>query len=326
MEARGVITVTAEDGRSLEGTAFDFAVYHGDMHLFQTTGSMYNNVGLLLDNENKTMFDVVTSVFGSTFELEGFWRTWFSVDNVPVRNEQGQWVPQPWDIRIVLRRKINPRPLFSKAERDLLLPELDVKYGYDLEVGDLVRPHGRGRRADMILEMTGEVDLETQEYDVTLTLSFPNPNDGFLPVANVLQSYQKSILLLGHTAPAHGYQRTLSQRVFRQQVDGRFRRGSEPPDWELGALEGAWFRVHTEEADSPDGEVRGRHGKMFHRHVGGPFGFVFRLPMRDEPAAGYVSFAYFYAPDFSRSLEFNGTNLTPEPPGRIGNYYPLDKH
>jgi len=227
---------------------------------------------------------------------------------------------------MLLRRKINPRPLHVKTVTGISLELLDTPYGFDPEIGDLTRPHGRGRRADLFFTLTGEIQSDSGDYDVSLKIGFPNGADGIIPVQNVLFKGNTNELVLGQTAPPVGYLPELTViRRFRRTNGREVGEGSIPPLHELSRLEGYWFRTHSEVNESSEIGLKARHGKIFSLR-GAPIFFMVTPARHGNPASGNLSFSYSYAPDHSRSLEFNGTNLTPRPPGHIGNYYPLDKH
>ncbi len=228
------------------------------------------------------------------------------------------------DIIIVLRKKQNPRPLFAQRTGAIFLREFDVPYGYDLEIGDWVRPHGKGTRADMIFTMSGAVNKETDEYDVTTTLSFPNKGDGVIAVRPVMLAESK--LLLGQEAPLEGYQPTFEMRSKHKrpppgedEASAWARIYGKNPD-DPPPLEGLWFRTHTEIDPETGNVLRARYGKVYSTNTV-PIISYFILEKPRWEMGFHLEFTYFYAPDHSRSVEFNGTTLVPN-----GNLQGVDKH
>ncbi|MCC5850951.1 MAG: hypothetical protein JJU29_22915 [Verrucomicrobia bacterium] len=252
-------------------------------------------------------------------EKEGYWRTQYldrwteSVDGDAI-----WYFPKTRkDISIVLNQMRNPRPLYAHRVNGVRLPEMEEEYGFDLEVGDLVAPHGGGEQADLIFKVTGELNDETNEYDVVMTISFPNEGDGILPVSPTLLG--ESQLLLGQEAPEEGYQPTFELHQSVKSGVWFLNRKTSPTDDEGKRLEGFWFRTHTE-LDPETGEViRARHGKIYaNRNRVIPTGFSLDAP---RPKMGWeTEFTYFYAPDHTRSLESNGETLVP-----YGNLGGVDK-
>jgi len=321
---KGRLTVYTDDGRSLAGREINInfdqgAVYYG------RTGQWFISKTYFLDETNSVEFDGNGLGVSIRLDYEGFWPNMVADEPRDRMTADGNWVPADMNLTMTLRRKISPRPLFVKMERAVLLQELGVTYGYDFERGDLVRPHGRGVRSDIFFTMSGEMDAKSGDHDLTLVVTFPNEGDGFHAVRNVLSRSERNPLVLGQTAPEDGY---VTKLVFRRsrRMEGRtLITDEEPPFEEMRAIEGYWFRTHSQRAEGTEGEIRGRHGKIFHTSVS-PIVFSYAPPGNGFPQGGVVGFHYIYAPDHSRSLEFNGANLLPRPPGQIENYYPQNKH
>jgi len=250
---------------------------------------------------------------------EGYWDTFIQDDGESYVNPETGWYFDNAVKKLVLplRSKINPRPLFAHRLLELRLLELDTRYGFDLEKGDLVRPHGRGLNTDIILNMQGDVNQDTGEYDVRMVMSFPNEGDGILAVPR--DGEGRSSLLLGQTAPPNGYQSTFELHTLHQKR-GRFSRSiSTPTHQEQSLIEGLWFRTHTV-LDPNTGEIlRARYGKIY-----SPLDYLITFSFSPKNSTGsiegVVGFTYFYTPDGSPSLEFNGETLVPN-----GNLQGVDK-
>jgi len=321
----GRLTVQTDDYKILSGLEFEIKFAQNEMY-HARTGNWYKIQQRVLDDTNSTTFDGDGWAVFVELELDGYWKSLIEEQQKDRRAEDGRWVPAEMDLQMLLRRKINPRPLYVKTVTGLSLELLDTPYGFDLEIGDLTRPHGRGRRADLFFTLTGEIQSDSGDYDVSLKIGFPNEADGIIPVQSVLTKGNTNELVLGQTAPSEGYLPELTIiRRFRRTNGREVEEGSIPPLHELSRLEGYWFRTHTEINENSEIGQQARHGKIFSIRVA-PIFFMVTPTRHGNPASGNLSFSYFFAPDHSRSLEFNGTNLTPRPPGYIGNYYPLDKH
>jgi len=80
------------------------------------------------------------------------------------------------DIEVVLRKKINPIPLFAKKE-SIQIPLLNKAIGYDFEVGDWVKPHGSGQYVDLYFKI--EKDVKSyNDYKCETFITFARKQDG----------------------------------------------------------------------------------------------------------------------------------------------------
>ena len=137
----------------------------------------------------------------------------------------------------VLPRVINPTTLYvlryemRKDQKSPLFAELNKWLGYDLEIGDWIQPHGKGKTADLQFRFKtkfngwkfSEKEMEnsrrinsrlTEEelrfffgrWDGELEISFPDEQEGLCEVNERFLSYSK--MKLPHLAPVNGYQPT----------------------------------------------------------------------------------------------------------------------
>ncbi len=100
----------------------------------------------------------------------------------------GQWQPSNPTVEIKLRPILHPVPMYAKQSGNLSIPEIGKPVGYDLMVGDLVTPHGKGLKSDLVFTLERKTDktVKTDDYykrdvklfDATLTVSFSGPDDG----------------------------------------------------------------------------------------------------------------------------------------------------
>ena len=205
--------------------------------------------------------------------------------------------PRAQTLPIVLKRKINPRPLFAHRVNWQPVPALDCPIGFDLEAADWVDPYGNGVHSDLIFTLSrtlGEGDM----YSGTLKIDFSNPMDGIFPIMSTQET--NSELLLSRQAPIDGYRSEYCRTLGIRDVDGRPTRVDEPPQSWLDSCEGLWFRIRSE-VDETTGELtRARYGK-----IPGYIDFDVRRP----DVAANVNFVYYLSPDDSRSLEFNRKSL-----------------
>ena len=79
--------------------------------------------------------------------------------------------------RIVLRRTINPIPMYSYSGwPDVKIPSARGRFGFDMIERDWVTPHGNGRVTDFFIEYESLKSGDDVLYSATL--SFPNAQDG----------------------------------------------------------------------------------------------------------------------------------------------------
>lgn len=201
------------------------------------------------------------------------------------------------EFRIVLKKKVNPRALFT-TRFGVHFPKESAPLGYDLEISDWVAPHGRGKHTDFLLTAK-RGPIGQYDFVGNVAITFPTPFDGLIPVE---ETDHQSQLLLGRVAPEAGYVNSFKMLVGTRpespSVDadkGVYTREA------VGALEGFWFRTRTQ-VDEKTGEIQSaRYGK-----IEGPIKFDSVRPS-GKPLG--VGFTYYFAPDDSRSIEFNGKSL-----------------
>ena len=94
-----------------------------------------------------------------------------------LEQKDGKW--QPWNptIEVVLKKMINPVPMYAKRV-EVEIPELNKEIGYDLVAGDWVAPHGKGITTDIMIQATRDDRGGWKDFDCSLKLRFPNKGDG----------------------------------------------------------------------------------------------------------------------------------------------------
>jgi hypothetical protein len=114
----------------------------------------------------------------------------------------GKW--QPWNpvYQVVLKKIINPIPMYAKSVR-VVVPALNQPIGFDLEVGDWVQPFGKGVASDFVFTLT-RIKNSPTDFSATLLLSFSHLGDG-VQVIQKDHNQGWSQLKLPRTAPDDGY-------------------------------------------------------------------------------------------------------------------------
>lgn len=313
----GTISVMDQDGNRIENPEVLLRYTYTERQSLskgELAGSRF------LEANKAGIYEFEIRAYSASIEVnaDGFWWGRIGTSGAPTDTHlvPGTTNTYRYDFDVVLQRAINPRPLFVHSTfTPRVIPELNMEYGYDLERGDWVRPHGRGNRVDLIFSATGDVE-ENGNYEITIRLRFPNEHDGILPVQRSPER-QHSHLLLGQEAPVEGYLPIWQMRIQRTWKEDYPIFHSEPPAEHARQFVGYWFRVHTE-VDSETGEiVRARYGKM-----SSDFRLGLHRIRESNEIRGSVKFQYLYAPDHSRSVEWDGTN-TLVPGGNIQGMHQL---
>jgi len=174
----GKVSVMDQEGNRIEDPEVLLRFTYTERQYF-ANGELAGSKSLEKSSGGSYEFEVWAQSASVEVTAEGFWRGRISTRGAPTAAHlvPGTTNTYRYDFDVVLQRAINPRPLFVHSIfTKLIMPELNVEYGYDLERGDWVRPHGRGHRVDLILSATGEVE-ENGNFDVTVRLRFPNEHD-----------------------------------------------------------------------------------------------------------------------------------------------------
>lgn len=208
----------------------------------------------------------------------------------------GRW--QPWGKTddVLIRKIINPIPMYAVKMIKIQLPELETPCGYDLLKGDWVRPWGQGTHGDIVFEAVSETRMPLDYYR-KLKISFSNEGDGLIVVDHpnweprVYSSFQ-----MDRYAPMNGYQ--------EEYVIERHR--NEDQVFKPGNLDYAYyFRVRTR-LDRNGNTKEGYYGKIQE-----PFKII---PSGDNLEKISVRFGYYLNPNSNDpNLEFKkGSSLFSE--------------
>jgi hypothetical protein len=194
---------------------------------------------------------------------------------------------EPWNptIEVKLRPKKNPVPMVQKYIEWKPIPNIGGAVGYDLEVGDWVSPHGKGKISDLILTTSSYFQEGQKGSEARYTLSFSNEFDG-IQVYRYPEDLHSSFKW-PYQAPMEGYRPTLEK--FRHwDVNGM------PDKSNYDEKNNYTFRVRSRQLE--DGSVEACYGMIE--------GEVEYIPQ------GKIRFSYWFNPvPNERSLEYNGVNL-----------------
>ena len=205
------VTVTTEDGTPIEG-ADARAGYPVDVDPNPPQGgfpvSKSAESHLLTDKDGKAVFKY--QAIGESLSLlvskEGYY------DSEYLRGFQ-------WTVKkdtkvmetsraVILKPKGKPVPLLAAASLQILIPELDKEYGYDLEMMALTAPNGSGKHDDIRITVTGRAGTP-DDAELHAKIVFPNKLDGILEF--ITQDREGPLLLSAHRAPEKGYVRQIAR-------------------------------------------------------------------------------------------------------------------
>lgn len=163
------------------------------------------------------------------------------------------------------------------------IPILDEAVGFDLMKFDWVVPYGHGNHSDFIFRLEKKI-VDRNNYDATLTLTFPNRFDG---IQLIKEEHRYGCeFKLPRSAFQSRYVDKLVLSKKRNIKDGVMIDFSDDDNY--------IFRIRSEEKD-------GKFVKAIYGKILGPisFGDV----SRKETAT--VQFKYYLNPDYTRNLEFD---------------------
>lgn len=190
----------------------------------------------------------------------------------------------------VAYRKSIAVPMLVKSTGWIKVPKNDTPCGYDLEVGDWVIPHGKGKVNDFIFNM-GSRFVTPRDSEAKYDLYFSDSLDGiqeFTP-----EKGGQSTFSWPYLAPAAGYKQELSRFVYR---------GSSPTESYI-------YKTNNKKSANYIYRVRTKvdsSGKV----ISANYGYIHSEIECNRFENGRLRFTYHFNPDkHSRSLEFNGVNL-----------------
>jgi hypothetical protein len=195
-----------------------------------------------------------------------------------------KWTPYAPEIQIVLKPVLNPIPLYVKRV-ETKIPADDVALGFDLQVGDWVTPHGKGIKSDLLFHSSRDI-TSPEDFDATLTLSFPNDGDGIILLET--PSRDVSELRMPYHAPDSGYKPSHTWSHSREP--GKMIDGTPPT-----IRQNYFIRVRT---------VTGSNGSIESAHYVKVHGDIDMYVGTKAPKAG-LGFTYYFNPSPNdTNLEF----------------------
>ncbi len=191
---------------------------------------------------------------------------------MPNEYNVAKWNPS---FTLVLKKITEPIPMYAKK----ILggpPVQNQPVGYDLMAGDWVAPQGKGQHSDIIFTQTLS-GKPPYDYELKLTVSFPNPGDG-IQEFNVPQGLNPgSGLKSPRLAPLNGYQAQIVR-------EARNHPGEEAKHSDYNENRNYFFRVQT---------FLDQNGNV-------------KSPLYGKIYGDFVQFSYYLNPTpNSRNMEFD---------------------
>ena len=137
---------------------------------------------------------------------DGYYESRETLHNSKVDRQKGQWVPYELEVNIVMRKIINPVPMYAWSMHLNSYPVKTNEWaGYDMLRAEWMPPHGNGKTEDVRFH----VWRSTNGYDRTqpsqiLTARFMGEKNGVCGIDDHLISAQ-SWLKFPYNAPRDGY-------------------------------------------------------------------------------------------------------------------------
>jgi hypothetical protein len=201
----------------------------------------------------------------------------------------GRWTPWNPVVEVLLKRVINPIPMYSRAI-ETTVPVDSAEVGFDLESSDWVAPYGAGTASDVVFRVDRIVQSD-RDYSATLAVSFSNKGDGIR--AFQAAEHEGSVLKSPHIAPEDGY---LSAKVWRQSRNPGRRGGSDNFVEDERKDQNYFFRVRT---------VLGEAGQTKSALYGKIYSDIRLYVGTKVPKAG-IGFTYYLNPTPNdRNVEFD---------------------
>jgi hypothetical protein len=181
-------------------------------------------------------------------EKSGYYGTRSSCD-LGLPYDATRWNPT---VTLLLKKVEKPIAMYAKAIANLRLPEFGKSIGYDLMMGDWVKPYGKGVNADILLKKEYH-EKASNDYYSKVTISFPKAGDGiqlFIPS----DADNESGLHSPHAAPVDGYQPELTRETSASP--------GQPSKFEYDASRIYFFRVRTD-LDRDGNVASAYYGKIY---------------------------------------------------------------
>lgn len=213
---------------------------------------------------------------------EGYYPT-LGIDFMFTNVVDDRWEPWNPTLEIVLRKIVNPVPMYAKRV-EAFIPPMNEPIGFDLAKGDWVVPYGKGDVEDFTFLFRGRF-TGARDRDETLQLTFGGSKDGIQGIS--ASPSHGSQLRLPPEAPEHGY----TNLWVREKT---MHPGSPRRNQEIQPDQNYFFRVRS--VVDEQGKIKdAKYGKL---HGDFDFGYA-------DSNKVLLTFTYYLNPDGTRNMEFD---------------------
>jgi hypothetical protein len=174
---------------------------------------------------NATLTGTTSGSVGFGARKEGYYKSVSEMFNFMGMQAMGKALET--NKTLIMKKIKDPIPLYARHLRHIKIPDFNAPFGFDLEAGDWVSPHGKGKITDMIFQTSG-THKNYREHDLTLEISFPNVGDGLVMFEGAFEV--GSALRSDHLAPESGYKPSLvlRRKALYEQKSSQWLNDSKP--------------------------------------------------------------------------------------------------
>lgn len=176
-------------------------------------GQTSDEISIMTDREGKGTATGTSMVrMAVVSQKEGYYESRETLYNLRFNREKRQWLPYERDVRLVLRKIVNPIPMYAWGMHLLDYPAgTNVWVGYDMLLAEWMPPHGKGATEDVRFHVLRAADAyDRTQPAVVLTVRFMGEKNGVCGIDDKAVNYQ-SLMKLPYCAPREGY----SEKEFR---------------------------------------------------------------------------------------------------------------
>lgn len=217
-------------------------------------------------------------------DADDYYQSRASYEKLSYNKLLNRWEPYPCEVTVELKKVKNPVPMYFKYTDWINSPKNGKSIGFDLEVGDWVSPHGKGKLSDFIIKENNNFASAKDVYYSDAEITFSNEGDGI--VEFFANKENQSMFKYPYQAPLAGYAQKLKKiKNFNNGIrDNNIKQSCD-----------YLFRVRTK-MDSNGNVISANYG-----YLNSDFDLNYR---------GGIKFSYYFNSDNkSRSLEYSGENL-----------------
>lgn len=276
-EAKVMIKVIDEESKPVEEAEIRMCLKGGCLKKEAIKGLTDNNGVYIISGTSPD------GIVGGTVEKTGYYFTTFG-NNFVISNF-GMWQPWNKEIKVVLRPKIKPVPMYVR-NKSIKIPAVNKKVGFDLIKFDWVAPYGLGIVSDFVIFLENLHKNFDDNWHSRLTITFSNEYDG-------IQTFEVDMggdfgdgswFKTPRYAPEHGYKDKYITTIDPSSGPRPYRT-TDPFHF---------FRVRSEVDEN---------GKLKRAMYGKFSGSLTPRPTRD--GLGTIHLFYWLNPDYTRNMEFD---------------------